>query len=129
MNDMMLWTLMIVGEVLFILFVLLLVAWIRSFSAARRDKLAMRKLVAKVKENRTQREQQVVAFLKNNLGLQGEALEAAAAAAVHGELRLLQAFAAVYGKRDAAQAARFDLSVEAAIDPYHALAPAGAGAV
>jgi hypothetical protein len=41
------------------------------------------------------------------------------------ELRLLQRFARLYGKRDASKASLFDTDLEAAIQPYHALAIAG----
>lgn len=126
MSDMML--LMLVGlggELLLIVFIALVVSWVRNRAARRRDAKAMQALVARVKQGKAEREALLGKFLSEQMGLAGEVLDEARVTMLRGELGLLQRFVHLYGKRDAARASRFDTDLEAAIQPYHALAIAG----
>jgi len=109
------------GELLLVLFVLLLVAWYRNRAARRRDNKAIRVLVTRIKNGRTERETGIARYLAEQVGLCGEPLEQAKAAILRAELVLLQRFAGVYKKRDAGSAAQFDIDLAAAVAPYHAL--------
>ncbi len=128
MNGLGLWLGLAGGEVLLVIFVLLLVYWIRHSSAARRDRRAVAQLVARARKDKAQREAAVHQFLSEGLGLEGHALEREKITILREEYRLLQTFAEVYGGRDANRAAQFQISVEAAMSPYLALRASGSGA-
>jgi len=107
-------------------FVFLLVSWIRHHSASRRDRKAIQQLVARVRKGKEDRGRAIASFLSEQMGLTGADLEKMKVAILREELRLMQAFADIYTRRDAGAAARFQLSVEASVAPYHALRGAGA---
>jgi len=126
MSQTMVWMLAgLLGEVLLLAFVALFVSWLRNRSARRRDMKAVRALVEKVKKGKADREALIGRFLNERMGLTGEVLDEARVTMLRAELSLLQRFAHVYGKRDPAAASRFDVELEAAIQPYHALSIAG----
>lgn len=118
MNDMMLWLGLAVGEVLLVLLVLLVAYWVRNSGRARRDRKAMARLVATVRKGKEDREAAIGSFLSQAMGLDGRALVEARVAIMREELRLLNRFVDVYGRRDAGAASQFHLDVEAATAPY-----------
>lgn len=109
------------GELLLVLFVLLLVAWFRGRAARRRDSKAIRVLVTRIKNSKGEREATIERYLGERAGLSGEPLQQAKTAILRAELVLLQRFAGVYKKRDAGAAAQFDIDLAAAVVPYHEL--------
>ena len=113
------------GETLLLVFVALVVSWVRNRAARRRDRKAMQALVARVKQAKPEREALIGQFLSEQMGLAGEVLGHARVTMLRAELGLLQRFAYLYSKRDAAKASHFDSDLEVAIQPYHALAIAG----
>lgn len=126
MNQTMVWMLVALGgEVLLLVFIALFVSWLRNRSARRRDLKAVRALVEKVKKGKADREALIGRFLDERMGLAGDVLDEARVTMLRAELGLLQRFAHVYSKRDAAAASRFDMELEAAIQPYHALSLGG----
>lgn len=126
MSDMMLLMLAgLGGELLLLVFVALVVSWARNRAARRRDAKAMQALVARVKQGKAEREALLGKFLSEQMGLSDEVLEEARTTMLRAELSLLQRFVHIYAGRDAAKAGRFDADLEAAIQPYHALAIAG----
>lgn len=125
MNDMALWFGLLGAEIVLVVLLLLVVAWVRNRAAALRDRKAMASLIKHAREAKSQREQVIADYLAG-LGLQGELLQASKTRILNEELRLLQRFADIYGKRDAASAAQFFIHAEAALAPYHELAGQGA---
>lgn len=109
------------AEILLLAFAALLVSWLRNRAARRRDLQAMRGLLARVKKGKAEREAVIGSFLGERMGLAGENLEQARVVMLRAEMYLIQQFAHLYGRRDAAMAGRFDAEVVAAIDPYHGL--------
>lgn len=112
------------AELVLLALVLLGVAYLRSRAARRRDAAAVRSLVARVRQERPQRERAIEEFLSARLGYEGDALRLSTIALGRAELTLLQRFAALYRARDAALAKRFDAELYAALDAYHALGAA-----
>jgi hypothetical protein len=127
-SDLTLWLALIGGEVVLVVLVLLLVAWVRERAARNNARSAVATLVSKVKTGKGDRERAVRELLSNRFGLAGEALEATTLAIVREERRLYQTFANVYLQRDDSAAAAFDLSVEAAVGPYWGLKGGGEAA-
>ncbi len=125
MSGMMFWLGLAGGEVFLVIFVLLVVYWIRNSGAARRDRKAAAKLVATVRKGRAEREAAIDGFLSDQMGLSGNALEQVKAAMLREERRLLQRFADTYRRRDSGTAAQFHLDVEAALAPYFELQVSG----
>lgn len=113
------------AEVLLLLFALLGFAWFRNRAAQRRDDKAIRVLVTRVKNAKTEREATIARFLGERMGLAGEPLEQLKTAMIRAELVLLQRFAGVYKKRDAGSAAQFDIDFLAALAPYQELQGSG----
>jgi hypothetical protein len=122
-----LWLGLIIGELVFVVLVLLFAAWLRERGARARARKAVEELVDKVKAGRVSREDAVRAFLGERFGLSAGELDAAAVPIVREETKLYQAFANLYLRRDSAAAAAFDLSFEAAVQPYWALSGGSAG--
>lgn len=117
------------AEILLLLFVLLSVSWWRNRAARRRDGAAIQALVARIKGGRAEREAAIERFLTGAMAMSGEAVTQAKVSIIRAEFGLLQRFAGLYRKRDAAAAARFDADLFAALETYHALqAAADAGA-
>jgi hypothetical protein len=116
-----LWLALVAGELVLVVLVLLFAAWVRERGARARARKAVKELVAKVKAGRASREDAVRAFLGERFGLSGAELDAAAVPIVREEMKLYQAFANLYLRRDSGAAAAFDLSVEAAVQPYWGL--------
>lgn len=119
------------AELVLLLIVALSVAWLRSRAARRRDRAAIQALVARVRQERPQREQAIAEFLGTRLGYQDAALSASTTLLARAELQLLHRFALLYRDRDADLAGRFDGELNAMLDAYHALvasAAAGQGA-
>lgn len=125
MNGTMLWMALAGAELMLVAFVFLLVSWIRHHSASRRDHKAIQQLVARARKGKADRGKTIASFLSEQMGLTGEDLEKMKVAMLREELRLIQGFADIYTRRDAGAAARFQLSVEAGVAPYHALNGAG----
>lgn len=126
MSGLWLWVGLAFGEVFLLLFVLLLVAWIRSRAQAQLDRKATTKLLTKAKQQKADRAQVFETFLKENLSLEGDRLKAQTLALQRAELTFIQRFADIYRKRDAAAAAQFTVHLEEAIAPYHQLTGTGA---
>jgi hypothetical protein len=112
------------AELVLLALVLLGVAYLRNRAARRRDIAAVSGLVARVRQERPQRERAIEEFLAARLGYEGDALRLSTIALGRAELTLLQRFAALYRARDAALAKRFDAELYAALDAYHALGAA-----
>ena len=125
MSEMTLWVALLGGEILLVLFVLLFVSWLRNSSARRRDNKAVNNLIASIRKSKPERENAIAAFLGNNMGLQGEALEKYKVKLMREEMRLMQGFADIYRKRDAVAAGQFFLTAEPALDAYHDLTGGG----
>jgi len=115
------WISLVAAEVVLVVFVLLLVYWIRNIGAARRDREAVNRLVKDVRKQKGEREAAVTAFLSDEMGLADEALASTTAAILREEFRLVQAFASVYSDRDSRSAANFRLNLEQAVAPYFGL--------
>ena len=115
------------AELFLLLLVLLSVSWFSNRGARQRDAKAATALIARVKKEKPERAAAIEKFLNAGMGMEGEVLEQAKTAMLRGELVLLQRFAGIYKKRDAAAAARFDGDLVAAIEPYHALTGQGGG--
>jgi len=133
MNDQLLWIVMTAGEVLLVVVLVLLVAWLRNQAIRRRDRKAIRSLVSQIRELKAQRRDEIAAFLGEHHGLSGETLERAVHDVYQAELQLIQGFANTYLKRDATTAASFHRAVEHGVSPYWQLpvlgvAQDGAGA-
>ncbi len=111
-------------ELLLLVLVLLVVAWLNSRGARRRDAKAAAALIARVKTAKPERAAAIEAFLTTRMGMEGSALAETKTAMLRGELTLLQRFAAIYKKHDAAAAARFDVDVVTALEPYFTLSAA-----
>jgi hypothetical protein len=114
------------AEVLLLLLVAMGVVIVRGRSAKRRDRDAMRALIARVKKGKPEREKVIEQFLMQRMSLEGEALEHSRVAMLRAEMALLQRFVAVYRDRDARLAGRFDSEIVAALEPYHALSATAA---
>jgi hypothetical protein len=128
MNDSWLWIALAVGELLFVVVLLLLVSWLRNRAARLRDRRAIRSLVAETKKLKDQRREQIATFLTERFGLSGEMLARAVRGVYRAELHLIQTFANIYLHRDARAAAGFRQSVEEGVEPYWELAPGEATA-
>ena len=113
-----LWIALAGVELCILLLVLSAAAWWRYYAARARDRKAVEILAAKVKAGRTEREAALRTFLADRLALGDDVLEAAAVPIAKAELGLYREFVNLYAKRDATAAARFDLAVEAAVEPY-----------
>lgn len=124
MNGISLWLGLLGAEIVLVVLLLLLVAWLRNRAMARRDRKAVAMLIKHAREAKSQREQVINDYLMG-LGLQGESLQAGKTRILNEELRLLQRFADTYGKRDAASAAQFFIHAEAALAPYHEIGAQG----
>jgi hypothetical protein len=109
------------AESLLLLLVLLGFSFLRNRAARRRDRQAIKALVARVRQNKAAREQAIEKFLVEALRLSGEPLREAKATLLRAELGLLQRFAAIYKGREVDAAAAFDGDLAAALAPYHAL--------
>ncbi|RMG37393.1 MAG: hypothetical protein D6720_03320 [Gammaproteobacteria bacterium] len=129
MKDALFWLAVTGGEVLLVVFVLLLIYWVRHSAAARRDRRAVKQLVEKVRQGRAEREASIDCFLAERMGLEGAERDMARVAILREELALLQRFAQVYRDRLANDAGQFHIAVEAATAPYLELRGGGAGAV
>lgn len=122
MSDTMLMMAVALGaEVLLLLLVVMGVVIVRGTSAKRRDRDAMRALIARIKKEKPEREKAIEQFLAQRMSLEGEALDQSRVAMLRAEMALLQRFIGVYRDRDASRAGRFDTDVVAAFAPYHAL--------
>lgn len=128
MQDQWLWVAVSVAEVLFVLAALLLVSWIRNSAARRRDRQAVRALVAATRAGKDERVAEISAFVASNFGLTGDALARTVRAIYRAEVRLIQIFANTYLERNASVAANFGRPVRESTDPYWELAPGGASA-
>ncbi|BAN69519.1 hypothetical protein [endosymbiont of unidentified scaly snail isolate Monju] len=126
MKDLMFWLMLAGGEVLLLLFVLLLVYWIRHSAMARRDRQAIARLISAVRAGRAEREAAIGRFLAERMGLQGAELDRVRVAMVREELGLLQRFATVYRDRDAGSAAQFHIALQSALAPWFELHGGGA---
>lgn len=115
------------AEIVLLLVVLLLVAFVREQARKRRDRLAVKALVARVRNGRAEREQALLQFLGERLGLSGETLQAAKVALLRSEQALLQRFAGVYRLRDADAASRFDIDLYQSLEAYQSLGPGEGG--
>ena len=113
-----LWLSLLGVEIGLVLLLVLVASWVRGLLAARRDRAAIATLIERVTSAKAQRAQQLEQFLVERMGLAGEALEVRKAALLRGELYLLQRFANTYRRRDAGNAALFDLVVNDGIAPY-----------
>ena len=125
MNEQWLWVLLTVGEVLFVVLLVLLVSWLRNQAARRRDRKAIQALVAETKKLKDQRREQIGAFLSARFGLSGDVLARAVRGVYKAELQLIQAFANIYLHRDALAAAGFRRHVEDGVEPYWELSTDG----
>jgi len=125
MTDLMFWLALAGGEVLLLVFVLLLVYWIRHSAMARRDRQAIGRLISAVRAGRAEREAAIGSFLAERMGLQGAELDRARVAMMREELGLLQRFATVYRDRDAGSAAQFHIAVQSALAPWFELSGSG----
>jgi len=121
MDGQLLWILLGAGELLMVLVLLLFVSWIRNVAARRRDKQAIKALVAEARKQKDQRIAQISEFLSAQFGMSGDALGLAVRAMYKAEARLIQSFASTYLQRDARSAARFRGQVEDSTEPYWAL--------
>ncbi|MDJ0740119.1 MAG: hypothetical protein QNJ91_10395 [Gammaproteobacteria bacterium] len=113
------------AEVVLLALLLLGIAAWRSRAQRKRDIKAARTLVARIKNGKGEREQTIVEFLEQGMGLSGEALDRARVAVLRAELGLLQRVAGVYRLRDAGALARIDDDLFAATAAYHALTGGG----
>lgn len=118
----------LVGELLLLLFVALVVSYLRNRGQRRRDLKAVKALIARIKQGRGEREQAIEQFLAQGMGLSDHALQKAKVATLRGELALLQRIAGVYRLRESAALARIDDDLYAAVEPYHALSGDGSAA-
>lgn len=112
------------AELVLLLIVALSVAYLRNRAARQRDRAAIQALVARVRQERPQREQAIAQFLGTRLGYQGSDLSDNATLLARAEVKLLHRFALLYRDRDADLAGRFDGELNAMLDAYHALAAA-----
>ncbi len=119
------WLALAGGEILAVIFVLLLVAWIVSVRQKGRDRRAINELVSRWAARRDTRKEALKAMLGSNFGLTGAELERIAAELLNAELRLVNVFSQVYLERLADEAAVFDKSVSTSVDAYHKLSGAG----
>jgi hypothetical protein len=110
------------AEIVLLLIVALSVAYLRNRAARRRDHAAIQALIARVRQERPQREQAIGQFLGTGLGYQDANLSENTTRLARAELHLLQRFAMLYRDRDADLAGRFDGDLNAMLDAYHALA-------
>lgn len=118
MSEIMQWLMIIGAEVLGLIFVLLLVYWIRHSGKARKDAKAVDDLVAKTLAAKTQREEEISHFLSQQMGMQDNALKKASKKILREEMRLIQEFANLYKHRDASAAAQFQINYEQSVSPY-----------
>ncbi len=125
MKDLTFWLALVGGEVLLLVFVLLLAYWIRQTARTRRDRRAIARLVAAVKAGRAEREAAIGDFLARRMGLEGAALNRMRVAMMREELALLQRFAGIYRDRDAGHAAQFHIALESALEPWFELQGGG----
>ena len=116
------------AELVLLVMVLLAASWFSNRGAKKRDAQAAAALVARVKQAKPERAAAIEKFLSSGMGMEGDQLEQAKTAMLRSELTLLQRFAGIYKKHDAAAAARFDGDVTAALEPYHALTAQGSAA-
>lgn len=110
------------AELVIVLIVVLGVAYLRNRAARRRDRAAIQALVARVRQERPQREQAIAQFLGAGLGYDGAGSSDTTALLARAELQLLHRFALLYRDRNADLAGRFDGELNAMLDAYHALA-------
>lgn len=112
MSTTLLWAALAGGELLLILFLALLASWLRNRQMRRRDRKAIKLLVADAKNRKDQRLLEIGEFLSRKYALDGDAKTEAAQALYKSELGMVQAFANVYLRRDAQSAANFYKPVE-----------------
>lgn len=121
MGEQLQWILLAVGEALLVLVLLLSVAWFRNLAARRRDRAAIRTLVAQTKQAKEQRKEEISGFLSSRFRMSGDTLAAMVRAVYNAEAGLIQTFANTYLKRDAGAAARFGREVAHGVEPYWSL--------
>lgn len=126
MSEIMVWMLAALGgELLLMLLALLAFSWFRNRAAGRRDGKAIQVLVSRIKNAKNDRAAAIGRYLKDQMGMSGDALDQAKSAMLRAELVLLQRFAGIYRKRDAGAAAQFDIDLAAVFAPYHELRGGG----
>jgi hypothetical protein len=121
MSDTVLWIGLAVGELLMIVFLALLVSWLRNLAMRRRDRKAVESLVAHSRGRKDERMAEIGDFLGSKYALEGEAHGYAVRALYKAEARLIQAFARTYLHRDAKAASRFHKPVEDGVGEYWSL--------
>lgn len=112
-----------VAEVVLLALVLLSIAYARQRAAQRRDREALVRLVARVREQRGEREAAVERFVVGGLGMDGEQAEDFRHRLLREESALLQRFIDIYRTRESALASRFDGDLFALLDAYHTIQP------
>lgn len=126
MSNTLLWIALAGGELLLIIFIALLVSWIRNRIMRRRDRKAIDALVSNSRGRKEERMAELGDFLGEKYALEGEAHGYAVRALYKAEARLIQAFARTYLNRDARSASRFNRPVEDSVGEYWSL-EAGVG--
>lgn len=121
MSDILQWVAIVGAEILGLIFVLLLIYWIKQSAKQAKDRKAVEDLVDKALASKPQREEVLRAFLSQNLGLSGDALVNTSKKILREEMRMIQTFANTYKKRDPVAASQFQIDFENAVEPYHQL--------
>lgn len=111
----------LIAELVLLALVLLSIAYVRQLSAQRRDRDAMASLVARVRQQRGEREEVIERFVTGSLGLEGQPAEDLKVRLLRDEMALIQRFVDVYRRRESVMAARFDGDVFALLAGYHAI--------
>lgn len=123
MADSLLWVALLGGEIFGVIFILLFISWLLAARQKRRDRLAIKGLVARVAKDRAQRLEGWRGVLGRHYGLSGGARERAAVTMLNAELRLINQFCELYLKRKDQAAAVFDKSLYANLEAVQALEP------
>ncbi|HHH38460.1 MAG TPA: hypothetical protein ENK50_02645 [Sedimenticola sp.] len=114
-------TLMTLGELLLVTSVATLLMLILAVVRKRRDRSAAGDLITRIKADETRRESETRAFLEQNLGIGGEALEPLVKRIGREEKRFYQTLINLYLKRDAGALANLQEAYEEATAPYRSL--------
>lgn len=121
------WAALAGGELLLVLFFALLISWFRNRAMRRRDRKAIKALIAQSKDRKEQRMAEIGEFLAGRYAMRGDVLGHAVRDIYKAETGLAQAFANTYLQRDAKAAAGFLRRIEDGVAGYWTLSPAMAG--
>lgn len=118
MSGSLVWIALAAGEFLLIIFLALLVSWVRHRAMKRRDQKAIKELVAYYRGRKDERLGEISEFLGEKYAMEGDEQGYTARTLYKAEAGLIQSFARTYLNRDAKSALRFHKPVQEGFGEY-----------